>query len=254
MAGHSKWANIKHRKAAVDKKRGKIWSKCSRAIISAARQGGPDPTTNLTLRYAIDEAKAANMPKDTIQRAIDKGAGSSAGEEFVPVVFEGYAPGGVAIIVDALTDNNTRTFGEVRSIFTKYDGSLGAPGSVAFLFQTRGRILIEADAASEDRLMEIALEAGADDVEPPESEGDDPGAWTVLCEPAALARVKDAIESAGIATLAGEIAKIPTTSAAVSAEQAKSLLTLIDVLEDNDDVQKVYTNADFPQEVLDQLA
>ncbi|MBZ0172294.1 MAG: YebC/PmpR family DNA-binding transcriptional regulator, partial [Phycisphaerales bacterium] len=142
MAGHSKWANIKHRKAAVDKKRGKIWSKCSRAIMAAARQGGPDPATNLSLRYAIDEAKAANMPKDTIQRAVDKGSGSTGGENFEEMTYEGYGPGGVAIFIEALTDNRARTAGDVRTIFTKKGGSIGNPGSVAFMFQSKGQIFI----------------------------------------------------------------------------------------------------------------
>src|SRR5690606_25560281 len=183
MAGHSKWANIKHRKAAQDKKRGKIWSKCSKAIMAAARSGGPALDTNLALRYAVDEAKYANMPKDTIQRAIDKGAGNSGGEDFRPVVFEGYGPGSTAMIIEGLTDNNTRTVNEIRSIFNKLGGNLGTTGSVAFMFQTKGRIILDASKYAEDRVMEAALEAGADDVQPPENPGaDEPGVWTVLTE------------------------------------------------------------------------
>lgn len=252
MAGHSKWANIKHRKAAVDKKRGKVWSKCSRAIIAAARAGGGDPTSNLALRYAIDEAKYANMPKDTIQRAIDKGAGAAGGDAFETITYEGYGPGGVAVIVDALTDNRARTAPDVRSTFAKHGGNLGATGCVSYMFDTRGRIMIPGSIA-EDKVMEAALEAGAEDVEPPEPGEDDPGVWTILTTPQDFAGVKDAIEGAGIEVADAEITKIPGTMAAVSADDARKILNLVDALEDNDDVQKVYTNADIPDEVLAEL-
>ena len=251
MAGHSKWANIKHRKAAQDKKRGKIWSKCSKAIMVAARAGGADLETNLALRYAVDEAKYANMPKDTIQRAIDKGAGNLGGEDFKTVLFEGYGPGSTAMMVDGLTDNNTRTVNEVRSIFNKLGGNLGTSGSVAFMFQTRGQIIIDASKHTEDQVMEAALESGADDVHAPEdATADEPGVWTVLTDPLDFQQVKDALEKAGIEILEAEIARIPETTVTVKGDEARKLMNLIEALEDNDDVQKVYSNADIPADEL----
>ena len=250
MAGHSKWANIRHRKERQDKKKGKIWSKCSRAIMAAARAGGPDPATNLTLRYAIDEAKAANMPKDTIKRAVDKGAGSSGGEDFVEVSYEGYGPSGAAILIDTLTDNRTRTFNDVRQAFSKAGCALGNPGSVAYMFQTRGQIMIDASKADEDQVMEVALDSGADDVQAPEPEGDEPGAWMIATDPAEFLTVREAIETAQIEVADAEITKIPDNTVALSVEDGAKLLRLIDVLEDNDDVQKVYHNAEIPDESL----
>lgn len=247
MAGHSKWANIKHRKAAVDKKRGKIWSKISRAIMAAARTGGGDPTSNLSLRYAIDEARAANMPKDTIQRAVDKGSGAGGGENFEEITYEGYGPGGVAIFVEALTDNRTRTAGDVRLIFSKKGGNIGNPGSVAFMFQSKGRIFVEASKASEDAIMSVALEAGAEDVQEPEGED---GVWTILTEPTAFLAVKEAIASAGIEIAEAELTKIPDNTAPVSGDSARQLLALVELLEDNDDVQKVHHNAEISEDDL----
>lgn len=254
MAGHSKWANIRHRKERQDNKKGKIWSKCSKAIMAAARAGGPDPDTNLGLRYAIDEAKYANMPKDTIKRAIEKGAGAGAGEDWSEVVYEGYAPGGTAIIVDALTDNKNRTVSEVRNIFNKGGGNLGNSGSVAFLFETKGRILVPSDKITEDELMEKALEAGADDVQPPEdSTPEDPGFWTVLTSPANFMLVKDTLEAASVPVEDAEVAKIPADQVEVRGDDARKLMNLIEALEDNDDVQKVHTNASIPDEELSNL-
>jgi YebC/PmpR family DNA-binding regulatory protein len=247
MAGHSKWANIKHRKAAVDKKRGKIWSKISRAIMAAARTGGGDPASNLSLRYAIDEARAANMPKDTIQRAVDKGSGAGGGENFEEITYEGYGPGGVAIFVEALTDNRTRTAGDVRLIFSKKGGNIGNPGSVAFMFQSKGRIFVEAGKTSEDAIMSAALEAGAEDVQEPEGED---GVWTILTEPTAFLAVKEAIAAAGIEIAEAELTKIPDNTAAVSGESARQLLALVELLEDNDDVQKVHHNAEISEDDL----
>jgi YebC/PmpR family DNA-binding regulatory protein len=248
MAGHSKWANIKHRKAAVDKKRGKIWSKVSRAIMAAARTGGGDPTSNLALRYAIDEARAANMPKDTIQRAIDKGSGAGGGENFEEITYEGYGPGGVAIFVEALTDNRTRTAGEVRMIFSKKGGSIGNPGSVAFMFQSKGQIFIDPGATTEEAVMNAALEAGAEDVQEPE--GDD-GVWTIVTEPAAFLGVKEALEAAGIPIAEAEITKVPDNTAAVEGEEARKLLAIVEALEDLDDVQKVHHNAEISEADLE---
>lgn len=251
MAGHSKWANIKHHKAKMDSKRSKVWSKCAKALMVAARAGGPDPDMNLSLRYAIDEAKYANMPKDTIQRAIQKGAGAGQGDSYESIVYEGYGPAGTAIIVDALTDNRTRTVTELRSIFKKGGGTLGNSGSVAFLFQTKGRILIDASKTSEEQIMDLAIEAGADDVEQPEASGDEAGFWTVLTEATAFQQVKNAIEGAGIEITEAQIAKIPLDTVAVGGSEARKVLNLLEAVEDNDDVQAVATNADIDPAALD---
>jgi YebC/PmpR family DNA-binding regulatory protein len=251
MAGHSKWANIKHHKARMDAKRSKIWSKCSKALMAAARAGGPDPDMNLSLRYAIDEAKYANMPKDTIQRAIQKGAGAGSGDDFESVTYEGYGPAGTAIIVDALTDNRTRTVTDVRTIFKKAGGTLGNSGSVAYLFSTKGRIIIDASKVNEEQIMDLAIEAGAEDVQAPEAEGDDAGFWTVLTEATEFQQVKAAIEEAGIEITEAQIAKIPADTIAVGGEDAKKVFNLLEALEDNDDVQAVATNADIDPSALD---
>ncbi len=251
MAGHSKWANIKHHKARMDAKRSKIWSKCSKALMAAARAGGPDPDMNLSLRYAIDEAKYANMPKDTIQRAIQKGAGAGSGDDFESVTYEGYGPAGTAIIVDALTDNRTRTVTDVRTIFKKAGGTLGNSGSVAYLFSTKGRIIIDASKVNEEQIMDLAIEAGAEDVQAPEAEGDDAGFWTVLTEATEFQQVKAAIEEAGIEITEAQIAKIPADMIAVAGEDAKKVFNLLEALEDNDDVQAVATNADIDPSALD---
>ena len=262
MAGHNKWSKIKHRKAVVDKRRGKVWTKCSKAIIVAAKNGGGDPTTNLALRYAIDEARYANMPRETIERAIQKGAVGGTGENYEPVRYEGYGPGGVAIIVDALTDNRTRTVGDLRLAFGNHGGSLGNSGCVGYMFQPKGRILVNAPGVGEDRMMEIAIEAGADDCVAPDDPNEEP--WTILCAVSAFQSVKEAIERAGAApahtganphakastsaastiTIAeAEIAMVPSDSVEVRGEAADTLGELIEAIEDLDDVQKVYTNA-----------
>ena len=242
MAGHSKWANIRHRKERQDKKKGQMWSKCSKAIMAAARQGGPDPDTNLSLRYAIDEAKYANMPKDTIQRAIDKGAGAGQGDNFENVTYEAYGPSGSAILVDALTDNNNRTVTDIRLIFKKAGLSLANSGSVAFMFKARGQMLIEAAKADEERLMEVALEAGAEDVEAPD--GAD-GYWVIVTDPADFITVREAIEGAGLEIAEAEITKVADTSVTLAGDDSQKIMNLVDALEDNDDVQKLYTNADL---------
>ena len=245
MAGHSKWANIKHKKARVDAKRGKLWSKCSRAIMVAAKEGGPDPNANLNLRYAVDEAKAANMPKDTIQRAIDKGAGTGDDAvEFVAVRYEGYGPSGVAIMVDALTDNRNRTAPEMREIFTKAGGSLGATNSVAYLFEPKGLITVEEANATEEMLMEIAAEAGAEDVSLED------GTWTITTPPEALGDVKDALDAAQVSTESVERTMLPTNDAEVTGDDVSKVLKILDQLEDHDDVQKVYTNFNASEEDL----
>lgn len=245
MAGHSKWANIKHRKARVDKLRGKAWSKCSRAIIVAAKNGGADPASNLALRYAIDEARYENMPKDTIERAIKKGAGELDGQSFEEVRYEGYGAGGVAVIVDALTDNRNRTAGEMRLVFGKYGGNLGASGCVAYMFEPKGQLFVEKEKApGEDRLMELAIEAGAEDVV---LDGD---AWSVTTAPTDLFSVREALEAAGVEPSSSRLTMIAGNTVALGAAHARSVVKLLDALEEHDDVQKVYANADIPEDVL----
>ena len=237
MAGHSAWKNIKHRKAAVDAKRGRIWSKLSRAIIVAARNGGSDPKFNAVLRLAILDAKAGNMPRETIEKAVKKGAGETDGERFETVRYEGYGPGGVAVIVEAPTSNVNRTAPEIRAIFDKNDGKLGVPGSVAFSFQQRGVLLVSASAVTEDKLMEIAIEAGADDVSSME-EG-----FQVLTEPAQFGSVRETLEARGIATESAEVAFVPVSPVEIDDAMRARLEKLVDALEEHDDVQKVHTSA-----------
>ncbi len=245
MAGHSKWANIKHKKARVDAKRGKAWSKCSKAIMVAAKEGGGDPAANLKLRYAIEEAKAVNMPKDTIERAVKKGAGELGGADFESIRYEGYGAGGVAIIVDALTDNRNRTAPEMREIFKKAGGNLGASGCVSYNFEAKGLILIEEDKTSEEQIMELAIEAGAEDV------AHDEGAWSVTTDPSDFLSVKEAIDNAGIETASAELTMIPNQMQEIVGEDVAKVIRLIDNLEDNDDVQKVYSNLQASDEDLE---
>ncbi len=244
MAGHSKWANIKHRKARQDAVRGKAWSKCSRAIIVAARGGGGDPEYNLTLRYAIDEAKAANMPKDTIAKAIKRGTGETEGVNFEEIRYEGYGPTGVAMIVDCLTDNLNRAAAEIRKVFEKAGGNLGKPGAVAFGFEQKGLILFDAARVTEEQLMEAALDAGADDVV------ESGGAWEVTCPPRDFHAVRDCLVAAGLEPESAEVTMLPQTTVACDAKTGAKILRLIDALDDHDDVQKVYHNADIPEEAM----
>jgi len=246
MAGHSKWANIKHRKARQDAVKGKAWSKCSRAIMVAVKNGGPDPESNLTLRYAIEDAKAVNMAKDTIEKAIKKASGEgNDGVTYEEVRYEGYGPAGVAIIVDVLTDNVNRTAPEMRKLFEKGNGNLAKPGAVAFGFTSSGIILIESENATEDDLMEVALEAGANDITSSE------GGFEVTCEPTDFLTVKQAIESAGIAMVSSEVTMVPSTTVDCDVDTGGKVLKLLEALEDHDDVQKVYSNADIPEEAMD---
>ena len=247
MAGHSKWANIKHRKARQDAAKGKTLSKCSRAIIVAARHGGGDPEFNLALRYAIDEAKAANMAKDTIARAIKRGTGDTKGASYEEIRYEGYGSAGVAMIVDCLTDNVNRTAPEMRRLFEKHGGKMDKPGAVAFKFEQKGLVLIEESKCTEEQLMEAALEAGADDVV-----GAD-GAWEVTCSPTDLHALKEAIAAAGIEPDSAEITWLPKTTIACDSKTAEKVMRLIDAIEDHDDVQKVYHNAEIPDEVMARL-
>jgi len=247
MAGHSKWANIKHRKARVDAKRSKIWSKCSRAIIVAAKQGGPDPDANLALRYAIDEAKAQNMPKDTIEKAIAKGSGKGEGESYESVVYEGYGAGGVAVMLDCLTDNKNRTVPEVRKLFEKYGGNLGSSGCVAYNFKSKGQLFVAKAGAEEEAVMAAALEAGAEDV------ADDGESWEVLCEPSDYVAVREALEKGGFVIESGGVTMIPQTTVACAGRDAQKVFNLVEALEDHDDVQKVHANFDIPDEELEAM-
>ena len=247
MAGHSKWANIRHRKGRQDAKRSKIWSKCSRAIIVAAKAGGGDPAMNLNLRYAIDEAKAQNMPKDTIAKAIEKGTGGGDGSDYEEILYEGYGPNGVALMVEILTDNRNRTASELRKVFEKGGGNLGASGCVAFIFEKKGEIYIEKDKADEDRVMEIALEAGAEDIE------DEGEAWRIVTDPSAFIAVKEAIAAAGIELASASLGMIANNTVECTGKDAQKVLNLIEAFEDHDDVQKVHANFDIPDEEMAKL-
>jgi YebC/PmpR family DNA-binding regulatory protein len=237
MAGHSKWANIKHKKAATDAKRGKIWTRLIKEITVAARMGGGDVTSNPRLRLAIDKAADANMPKDNVTRAIQRGSGGLEGVNYEEIRYEGYGIGGAAIIVDCMTDNRVRTVAEVRHAFSKYGGNMGTEGSVSFMFKHVGQFLF-APGVDEDKLMEAALEAGADDVI-----ADDEGGFEVLCDPNAYAGVKDALEAAGFKADSAEVIMKPDTETVFTGEDAQKMQKLLDVLENLDDVQEVYTNA-----------
>ncbi|MFL5914095.1 MAG: YebC/PmpR family DNA-binding transcriptional regulator [Gaiellaceae bacterium] len=250
MSGHSKWSSIKHKKGAADAKRGKLFSKLTRAIIVAAKEGGPDPAGNLALQNAIEKARAASMPKDNIDRAIAKGAGTdSDAAAYETVIYEGYGPAGVAVIVETLTDNRNRTAGEVRHTFAKNDGNLGTSGAVAWLFERRGIVLVPADGADEDELTLAAAEGGADDVSL------DGSSYEVLSAAEELAAVREAVAGAGFEIESAELTMLPKTTVAVEDEsEAKKILRLIDQLEENDDVQEVYANFDIPERVLESVA
>jgi len=250
MSGHSKWSSIKHKKGAADAKRGKLFSKLTRAIIVAAKEGGPDPAANLALQNAVEKAKSFSMPKDNIDRAIAKGAGTGDDSAaYETVVYEGYGPAGVAVIVEALTDNRNRTAGEVRHTFAKNDGNLGTSGAVAWLFERRGVVLVPAEGTDEDELTLAAAEGGADDVSL------DGSTFEVVCAAEQLAAVRAAIESAGFEIEGAELTMIPKTTVEVEDEnEAKKILRLIDQLEDSDDVQDVYANFDIPERVLEAVA
>jgi YebC/PmpR family DNA-binding regulatory protein len=249
VAGHSHSANIARRKNAVDAKRGKIFSKLARLIISAARHGGGNPDQNVRLRYAVEKARAANMPKDNIERAIKRATGEKGSNEFEELVFEGYGPGGVAILVTALTDNRKRTAPDIKFIFDRQNGSLGTSGAVSFMFDLRSIFTIDAAGRNEEKLTELALEVGADDVR---LDGD---VATFYGQPEAFIAIKTALEQHGVEFLSAEHGYLPQNSVAVaSKEDARSLLRLIDALEENDDVQNVYANYDIPPQWLEELA
>lgn len=246
MAGHSKWANIKHKKAANDKKRGKLWSKLIREVTVAAKGGG-DIDANPRLRLAVDKAQGANMPKDTIERAIKRGAGGLDGESYEEIRYEGYGPGGTAIMVDCMTDNRNRTASEVRHAFTKHAGNLGTDGSVAYLFEKKGMISY-APGTDEDAIMEAALDAGAEDVI-----ANDDGSIDVFTTPEDFAKVKQAMQDAGLEADHAEISFEASTKAEMDQDGAEKLMRLVDALEDLDDVQEVYSNAEISHAIMESL-
>jgi YebC/PmpR family DNA-binding regulatory protein len=250
VSGHSKWSSIKHKKGAADAKRGKLFSKLSRAIIVAAKEGGGDPSGNLALQNAIEKAKSYSMPKDNIDRAIAKGSGADAdASAFETVIYEGFGPSGVAVIVEALTDNRNRTASDVRHTFAKNDGNLGGSGAVAWLFERRGLVLVDAAGVDEDELILAAAEGGADDV------ALDGTTFTVTTDVQFLAAVREAVEAAGFTVESAELTMVPKTTVEVADEgDAKKVLRLMDQLEDNDDVQDVYANFDIPERVLEAVA
>jgi YebC/PmpR family DNA-binding regulatory protein len=245
MSGHSHWATIKHKKGAIDAKRGKLWSKLARQIIVAAKSGGGDPEMNLTLRYAIDKAKEANMPKDTIEKAIKRGTGGVEGITFESIQYEGYGPGGVAIVVEVLTDNRNRTGPEIKRIFEKHAGSLGTPGCVSWTFKLKGMITVATDKAGEDDLMELALSAGAEDML------NTGKLYEITCEPVAYEGLKKALQEKGIPIETAEVAKIPQTTVSIADENtARKVISLMEAFDDHDDVQNAYANFDIPEELM----
>jgi YebC/PmpR family DNA-binding regulatory protein len=244
MSGHSHWATIKHKKGAVDAKRGKLWSKLSRAIIIAAKHGGGDPNMNLKLRYAIDKAREVSMPKDNIERAIKRGTGELEGQTFEEISYEGFAPGGVAMMVDVLTDNRNRTASEIRKMFERHGGTMGSAGSVAYLFQRKGVFNVAPDGKDEDTMLGIALEAGAEDMR---SAGPN---FEITCDPPSFNKVKDALAKAGVTVQTAEVAQVPKAPTDVDVETAQKVMRLIESLDDQDDVQNVYSSMNFSDEIV----
>lgn len=249
MSGHSKWANIKHRKGAADAKRGKIFTRLIKEITVAARIGGGDPAGNPRLRSAIATAKSENMPKDNIERAIKKGTGELEGVEYLEITYEGYGPGGVAVLVDCMTDNKNRTVGEVRHAFSKHGGNLGESGCVGYMFDKKGSILVDKEAIDEEKLMDLALEAGAEDVLEEENE------FQVLTAPDDFNVVREKLEEDGVSFVEASLSMIPQNTIEVTDEKvAQRVLKLLEVLEDNDDVQDVHANFDIPDEIMESLS
>jgi YebC/PmpR family DNA-binding regulatory protein len=248
MAGHSHWAGIKHKKALIDNKRGKVWSKISKALMVAAKLGGRDPATNARLRVPLADARAARMPKDNIERALKKGTGELAGGDMEEVVYEGYGPGGVAMMCEILTDNRNRTAPEIRKAFEVAGGKLGATGCVAYLFDRKGLVIIPGDRTDEDTLMEIGLEVGADDVR---RDGDN---FELTCDPDVYADLVDALEKAEIEPDVKQITQIPNTTVELDLETGRKVLKLLKTLDDHDDVQNVSANFNIPDDAMAQLA
>lgn len=248
MAGHSKWANIKHKKAATDAKRGKAWSKLSKAIIVAAKAGGPDPSGNSRLRTAIADAKAVSMPKDNIERAIKKGSGDVAGADYEELIYEGYAAAGVAVMCDILTDNRNRTAPELRKLFEKGGGELGRTGCVSYLFDKKGLFIIASETADEEKVMEVSLEAGAEDIS---TQG---GNFEVVCDPNAYTAVSEALEAAEIICLSKQLTRIPQNTVDLEVADARKVIKLMELLDDHDDVQSVSANFNISEEAMNVLA
>ncbi len=248
MSGHSKWATIKRKKGAADTKRGALFSKLSRAIIVAAKEGGGDPDANSALATAVQKARDNSMPKDNIERAIQRGAGSGEGDAYEAMTYEGYGPGGIAVICTILTDNRNRTAADLRHIFTKNGGSLGAPGAVAWQFDRKGVVMVDAEGVDEDQLMEIVLEAGGDDI------ALDGSHWQIVSEPAAFMAVREALEGAEISYESAEVTMVPKTTVSPDEKEARQVLRMVDQLEENDDVQDVYANFDISDEILEAVA
>jgi YebC/PmpR family DNA-binding regulatory protein len=245
MSGHSHWAGIKYKKAAIDAKRGRMWSKLARMIIVAAKGGGGDPAANLSLRYAIDKAKAANMPKDTIEKAIKKGTGEIEGASYEEVLYEGYGPAGVAIMVEALTDNRNRTTPEIKRLFERHGGSLGTGGCVNWMFSKKGLITVSTAETGEEQLLEIALNAGADDMQ---NTGE---VYEITCDPAAYEKLKERLKEKEIPTEVAEISMVPQSTVPVNDDKtAQKIISLMEDFEDHDDVQNTYANFDIPDEIL----
>ncbi len=247
MSGHSKWASIKHKKGAVDAKRGKVFTKLIKEITVATRMGGKDPDSNARLRAAIAAAKAENMPKENIERGIKKGAGDLEGSNFEEVIYEGYGPGGIAVLVEVFTDNKNRAVAAVRHLFERYGGGLGEAGCVSWMFSQKGLMVFRKDQADEEKLFELALEAGAEDIKEGEKE------FEVITEPSYFEQVKTAIENAGLNYVLAEITMIPNTTLNLDGKNAQQMLTLMELLEDNDDVNHVYANFDIPDEVMETI-
>jgi YebC/PmpR family DNA-binding regulatory protein len=247
MAGHSHWAGIKHKKALIDNKRGKVWSKISKALMVAARLGGGDPDTNSRLRVPLADARAARMPKDNIERAVKKGTGELEGGHVEEVIYEGYGPSGVAVMCEIMTDNRNRTAPELRKLFEAHGGKLGATGCVAYLFQRKGLVMVSTDQADEDMLMELALEAGADDV----TRGGD--AFEITCEPEVLTDLLTALEEAKVETQSTHIARIPDNTVDLDADGGRKVLKLMMALDDHDDVQNVSANFNIPDDAMAEL-
>jgi len=247
MAGHSHWARIKHKKKVTDARRGKLWSKLSRDLIVAARVGGGDPSMNPRLRLAIEKARSANMPKDTIEKAIKKGTGELEGESYEEILYEGYGPSGVAVMCQVLTDNRNRTSAEIKKLFERCGGNLGATNCVAWMFKPKGIITVNQDDADEERLMELAVETGADDVR---RQGN---VFEILCEPAVFAQLRAALEASEIPIESADLSMIPTSTVTLDAETGRRVLRLMEELDEHDDVQNVYSNFDIPEDIVAEL-
>ena len=248
VSGHSKWSTIKRKKGAADAKRGQLFSKLARAIIVAAKEGGPDPESNAALATAIQKARDNSMPKDNIERAIQRGAGGGEGDAYESMSYEGYAPGGVAVYCAILTDNRNRTASDLRSIFTKNGGTLGSPGSVAWQFDRKGVVMVDRDGTDEDVVIEAALDGGAVDV------SEDGSLWQITAEPGDFMAVRESLEGAGIAYASAELTMIPKSTVEPEEKEARQILRLVDALEENDDVQGVYANFDISEDILEAVA